>query len=50
MTGRSGNSNSQDEKMQGDLGTYGVRLEMMERVGEVGVKWTRRLLYVWGYG
>ena len=40
-TGRSGNSNAQDEK-----GKTTVRLEMVEMAGEVGVKWTGRLIDV----
>ena len=41
-TGRSGNSNVQDEKCKA-TGADKVRLEMMEMAGEVGVKWTGRL-------
>ena len=44
-TGRSGNSNAQDEKGKA-TGADEVRLEMMEMAGEVGVKWTGRLLNV----
>ena len=42
-TGRICNSNAQDETRQG---ADEVRLEMMEMAGEVGVKWTGRLLNV----
>ena len=41
--GRSGNNNAQDEKGKA-TGADEVRLEMMEMAGEVGVKWTGRLL------
>ena len=44
-TGRSGNSNAQDEKDKA-TGADEVRLEMMEMAGEVGVNWTGRLLDV----
>ena len=43
MTGRSGNSNAQDEKGKA-TGADEVRLEVMEMAGEVGVKWTGRQL------
>ena len=43
MTGRSGNSNAQYEKGKA-TGADEVRLEMMEMAGELGVKWTGRLL------
>ena len=43
--GRSGNSNAQDEKGK-STGADEARLEMMEIVGEVGVKGTGRLLNV----
>ena len=43
--GESGNSNAQDEKGKA-TGTDEVRLEMLEMAGEVGVKWTGRLLNV----
>ena len=39
MTGRSGNSNAQDEKGTATRADE-VRLEMMEMAGEVGVKCT----------
>ena len=42
-TGRSGNSNAQDEKGKA-TGEDEVRLDMLEMAGEVGVKWTGRLL------
>ena len=45
MTGRSENSNAQDEKGKA-IGADEVRLEVMEMAGEVGVKWTGRLLNV----
>ncbi len=44
-TGRSGNSNAQYEKKKGKAtGADEVRLEMLEMAGDVGVKWTGRLL------
>ena len=43
--GRSGNSNAQDEKGKATWADE-VRLEMLEMAGEVGVKWTGRLLNV----
>ena len=45
MTGRSGNSNAQHAKGKA-TGADKERLEMMEIAGEVGVKWTGRLLNV----
>ena len=48
-TGRSGNSNAQDEKGNATEADE-VRLEMLEMAGEVGVKWTRRLLKVYAGG
>ena len=44
-TGRSGNSNVQDEKGKA-TGADEVRLHMLEMAVEVGVKWTGRLLNV----
>ena len=44
-TGRSGNSNARDEKGKA-TGADEVRLEMLEMVGEVGIKWTGRVLNV----
>ena len=44
-TGRSGNSNAQDEKGKA-TGADEVRLTMMGMAGEVRVKWTGRLLHV----
>ena len=45
-TGKSGNSNAQDEYGKA-TGAYEVRLDMMEMAGEVGVKWTGGLLNVY---
>ena len=46
---RSGNSNAQDEKGKATEADE-VRLEMMKMAGEVGVKWTGRLLNVYNAG